>query len=77
MVVADVGSEEDCVRLVNEAVELLGGVDVLILNAAYAPDLEWFSSDNDVMKYIHAQYIHAHLPSMWHTHSASLLKSAI
>ena len=48
MVIADVGSEEDCVRLVDEAVELLGGVDVLILNAAYAPELEWFSSDNDV-----------------------------
>ena len=51
MVVADIGSEVDCVRLVDEAVELLGGVDVLILNAAYTPEPEWFSSDNDVVKY--------------------------
>ena len=50
MVVADVGSEEDCVRLVDKAVELLGGVDVLILNAAYAPEPEWFSSDKNVVK---------------------------
>jgi NAD(P)-dependent dehydrogenase (short-subunit alcohol dehydrogenase family) len=50
MVVADIGSEVDCVRLVDEAVELLGGVDVLILNAAYTPEPEWFSSDNDVTR---------------------------
>lgn len=50
MVVGDVGKEEDCVRLVHTAVEQLGGVDILILNAAYTPELEWFTSDRDIVR---------------------------
>ena len=48
-VVADVAKEEDCVRLVTTAVEKLGGLDILILNAAHVPELQWFSSDSNMV----------------------------
>ncbi|XP_065916341.1 hydroxysteroid 11-beta-dehydrogenase 1-like protein B [Dysidea avara] len=39
---ADVGKEEDNKLLVSEAVKHLGGIDILILNAAYSPALKAF-----------------------------------
>ena len=41
-VVADVGKEEDCKAIVDQAADLLGGVDILILNAAYSRTPQWF-----------------------------------
>lgn len=40
---ADVSKEEDCRAIVDKAVEQFGGVDILILNAAYSPNPRWFS----------------------------------
>ncbi|XP_064405248.1 11-beta-hydroxysteroid dehydrogenase 1-like [Halichondria panicea] len=40
---ADVSKEEDCRAIVDKAVEEFGGVDILILNAAYSPNPQWFS----------------------------------
>ena len=42
-VAADVGREEDCYRIVDVAVEKMGGVDILVLNAAYSPQPSFFS----------------------------------
>ena len=35
--VGSVGEEEDCRKIVNTTIETFGGVDILILNAAYSP----------------------------------------
>ena len=43
MVVADVSREEDCKAIVEKAVEEFGGVDILILNAAYSVAGQWFT----------------------------------
>lgn len=42
-VVADVSQEEDCHRIVDTAGAEMGGVDILILNAAYSPVPSFFS----------------------------------
>ena len=42
-VVGDVGQEQDCAELANAAVEGLGGLDILILNAVYSPPPTFFS----------------------------------
>ena len=42
-VIADVGKEEDCKAIVDKAVEVLGGIDILILNAAWSYPPQWFS----------------------------------
>ncbi|XP_065916944.1 hydroxysteroid 11-beta-dehydrogenase 1-like protein B [Dysidea avara] len=44
---ADVGKEEDNKLLVSEAVKHLGGIDILILNAAYSPPLTMFTDYED------------------------------
>lgn len=41
--VADVGKQEDCKQLAEEAIKKMGGVDLLILNAAYSPAPSFFS----------------------------------
>ena len=40
---ANVSQEEDCRQIVDKAVDHFGGVDVLILNAAYSPTPTWFA----------------------------------
>ena len=42
-VTADVAKETDCQAIVNKTVEEFGGVDILILNAAYSPSPQWFA----------------------------------
>ena len=42
-VIADVAKEDDCREIVNKAVDEFGGVDVLILNAAYSPVPQFFT----------------------------------
>lgn len=42
-IAADVSKEEDCKKLVNIAIEKLGGIDILILNAAYSPQPLFFN----------------------------------
>ena len=42
-VIADVSKEDDCREIVNKAMEELGGVDVLILNAAVTPNPHFFT----------------------------------
>ena len=41
-IVADVSQEADCRAIVDTAVQKLGGVDILILNAAVSPTPKWF-----------------------------------
>lgn len=41
-VVADVSREEDCKAIVDKAADSLGGVDILIPNAAYSYTPGWF-----------------------------------
>lgn len=43
-VTADVGQDVDCQNIVNVAVEKMGGVDILLLNAAYSPKPSWFEN---------------------------------
>jgi short-subunit dehydrogenase len=42
-VIADVSKEEDCREIVNKTVEEFGGIDILILNAAYSPTHQFFT----------------------------------
>ena len=42
-VIADVSKEDDCREIVNKAMEELGGVDVLILNATVTPNPCFFT----------------------------------
>ena len=67
-VIGDVGLAEDCAGLVDTAVEVLGGLDVLVINAAYTPDLQWFSSDRDVVRYW-CTHTHTHTRMHIHTHT--------
>ena len=47
--IADVSKAEDCEAIVDKAVEVFDGVDILILNAAYSPTPQWFTDyDNPV-----------------------------
>lgn len=46
-VVADVAKERDCREIVSKAVEEFGGVDILILNAAYSPTPQHFADYTD------------------------------
>jgi 3-oxoacyl-[acyl-carrier protein] reductase len=39
LVVADIGTRAEATRLVNEAVKIYGGLDVLVHNAAYCPSV--------------------------------------
>ena len=50
-VVADVGREEDCYQIVDVAAEKLGGVDILVLNAAYSPLPSFFSDMESPVSY--------------------------
>ncbi|MEH6582074.1 MAG: SDR family oxidoreductase [Halioglobus sp.] len=43
-VVTDIGSSEDCQRLVDKAVEHFGGVDILVNNAYFIGDMQPFES---------------------------------
>ena len=42
-VIADVSKEDDCREIVNKAVNEFGGIDILILNAAYSPTPQFFT----------------------------------
>lgn len=46
-VVADVSKKEDCEAIIDSAVKNLGGVDILILNAAFSYQPKWFSDINN------------------------------
>ena len=43
IVVADVSSEVKCKEIVDRTAEVFGGVDILLLNAAYSPSPGWFA----------------------------------
>ena len=43
VVVGDVSDEGTCKEMVDRAVEVFGGVDVLLLNAAFSPTPGWFA----------------------------------
>lgn len=43
VVVGDVSDEGTCKEMVDTALEKFGGVDVLILNAAFSPTPGWFA----------------------------------
>ena len=52
--VGDVGREEDCKGLAEEAIAVMGGVDMLILNAAYSPKPLFLNETADwVGVYVH------------------------
>ena len=46
-VVADVSNKNNCKEIVDTAVQQFGGVDILVLNAAYAPTPTWFKDFDD------------------------------
>ena len=50
-VVADLGKEEDCKKVVDVAVEKMCGIDILILNAAYSPKPQWFHQFKAPVRY--------------------------
>ena len=57
-VVSDVSLRNDCRLLVETCVEDYGGVDLLILNAAYSPTPQWFQNfSNAVRKYVTYVYV--------------------
>ena len=65
-VVADVSQEADCRAIVDTAVQKLGGVDILILNAAVSPTPSWFwKYEKPVsahhLAYIKTTYIHVYM----------------
>ena len=47
MVIADVSKEEDCKEIVNVAADKLGGIDILILNAAYSLAPQFFADGSE------------------------------
>lgn len=47
IVVGDVSKDGVCKEMVDRAVKKFGGVDVLILNAAFSPSPEWFADMED------------------------------
>ena len=59
-VVADVSQEADCRTIVDTAVQKLGGLDVLILNAAISPTPKWF---RDYQEPVSGSLFHAASPS--------------
>ena len=46
-VIADVSKEEDCKEIVNVAADKFGGIDILILNAAYTPTPQFFADGSE------------------------------
>ena len=64
MVVGDMGVEEDCDRLVQTAVEQLGGVDMLIINAAYSYPPVWFTADENLVCTIYNIKVNFLFPSI-------------
>ena len=46
-VIADVAKEDDCREIVNKAVDEFGGIDILILNAAYSPKPQFFTDSKE------------------------------
>ena len=50
VVVGDMGSEVDCTRLVQTAVDRLGGVDILIVNAVYMHEPTWFVHNENMVR---------------------------
>ena len=46
-VVADVSKEEDCQAIVDKTVTEFGGIDILILNAAYSPTPQFFTDSKE------------------------------
>ena len=50
-VTADVGLDADCQNIVTVAKEKLGGVDILLLNAAYSPKPNWFENVSNHVSY--------------------------
>ena len=47
VVVADVSKEDDCRAIVNKTVAEFGGIDILILNAAYYPTPQFFTDSEE------------------------------
>jgi NAD(P)-dependent dehydrogenase (short-subunit alcohol dehydrogenase family) len=43
VVVGDISDEGVCKEMVDAAVEKFGGIDVLLLNAAFSPEPRWFA----------------------------------
>jgi corticosteroid 11-beta-dehydrogenase isozyme 1 len=41
-IAADISNERDCKKIIDMAVDKLGGIDMMILNAVYSPDPVWF-----------------------------------
>ena len=63
-VIADVSKEEDCREIVNKTVTEFGGIDILILNAAYSPTPQFFT---DSKKPVSNQITNTfHLPTSIH-----------
>ena len=46
-VIADVSKEDDCQAIVNKTVTEFGGIDILILNAAYYPTPQFFTDSKE------------------------------
>ena len=46
-IIADVSKEDDCREIVNKAVDEFGGIDILILNAAYSPTPQFFTDSKE------------------------------
>ena len=46
-VIADVSKEDDCQTIVNITVAEFGGIDILILNAAYSPTPQFFTDSQE------------------------------
>ena len=51
-ILADLGKEEDCKNLADFAISKMGGVDILILNAAYAPKPVMFKETANPVRWI-------------------------
>ena len=51
-VIADVGKEDDCQAIVNTTVAEFGGIDILILNAAYSPTPQFFTESKEPVSVI-------------------------
>ena len=46
-VIADVSKEDDCQAIVTKTVAEFGGIDILILNAAYYPTPQFFTDSKE------------------------------
>ena len=57
IVVADVSDESKCREIVERSVEAFGGVDVLILNAAYSPTPGWFADMKEPVRLLESVHL--------------------